>query len=158
MSTGAFTLTDVDKPSKGRFSFADVDAKKYLSGRKFGMDVARGMGLDADRIKEAEDRGGQTEGLKEIGSQVLEGLSNFGMSVLKDPFNAAKPIEATATNLENAIKAKSPGQVVGALATILGGAQTAGKAGEVAGIARESIGEAIHEGGKLTSGAELAGK
>lgn len=46
-------------------------AKQYLPGRQFGMDVARGMGLDADRIAAAEDSGGEGEALKEIGSQVL---------------------------------------------------------------------------------------
>jgi hypothetical protein len=159
MSTGAFSLSDVDKPAGGMFSAADVEPKKYFPGRQFGMEVAKGLGLDAEKIKAAEDKGGQGEGLKEIGNQVMEGLTHFVGSVVKDPFNAVKPIEGAATNFENAVKSGSPGQIVGAVASILGGAKGASKAAEVAGGARESIGTAIHTAeGDLTPGAALAGK
>src|SRR3974390_612160 len=70
--------------------------KKYLPGRQFGMDVARGMGLDADKIAAAEDSGGQGEALKEIGGQILEGLK----SLAKDPL---LPITGTASNFEQAV-------------------------------------------------------
>jgi hypothetical protein len=157
MSSGAFTLSDIDKPiaapqQKGQFSAADVEPKKYLPGRQFGMDIARGMGLDADKIKAAEDSGGQGAALKELGGQVLEGLKG----VIKDPL---LPVTAPAGNFENAIKSGSPGQIVGALASILGGAEGAEKGVKVTAGARESIGGAIHTPeGDLTPGAKSAAK
>jgi hypothetical protein len=126
--------------------------KQYLPGRQFGMEVAKGMGLDAEKIKAAEDAGGQGEGLKEIGRQVFEGLSGFGMSVLKDPFNAAKPITAAASNIENAVKQKSPGQLVGALSTVLGPAEGASKIAEAlpsAERAAQALGEVKGAAGKI---------
>jgi hypothetical protein len=122
MSSGAFSLQDIDQApqASGHFSASDIDVapapKQYLPGRAFGMDVARGMGLDADKIAAAEDSGGQGAALKELGSQVLEGLKG----VLKDPLS---PIGGAATNFEDAVKSGSPGKIVGALSGILGGAE-----------------------------------
>lgn len=133
--------------------------KKYLPGREFGMEVAKGMGLDAEKIKNAEDEGGQEAALKEIGSQVFEGLSGFASKVVHDPFNIAQPIHGMASSVEQAIKEKSPGQLMGAVSTILGGAQAKETASTAASAAREGIGEAIHTPeGELTPGAKLAGK
>ena len=111
--------------------------KKYLPGREFGMDVARGMGLDADRIKSAEDKGGQGEALKEIGSQVLEGLKG----VLKDPLS---PLSSASSNFEEAVKSGSPGKIIGALSTILGGAEAAEKGTSVAGKMVKALPSAEH--------------
>ncbi len=147
------------------------DAIKYLPGRTFGMDVARGLGLDADKIKAAEDAGGRDAAVQEIGSQVFEGLSNFVVSVAKDPFNIVKPLHGMASNLTEGVglpdkgslltgyHTPSVGKTIGALASILGGAQGTGKVAEVASSAREAIGEAIHtEEGALKPGVKLAGK
>src|SRR5690349_21735096 len=132
-----------------------VQPKKYLPGRQFGMEVAKGMGLDAEKIKAAEDSGGQEAALKEIGSQVFEGLSNFASSVARDPFNVTQPLHGMASSVEEAIKAKSPGRLMGAVSTILGGAESTEKVGQV----RGKIGEAIHTTeGDLTDTAKLAGK
>jgi len=128
-------------------STAPAQPKNYLPGRAFGMDVAKGMGLDAERIKSAEDTDGMEGALKELGGQVLEGLKG----TLKDPFNIVK---GPSGNFEEALKSGSPGQIVGALSSILGGAEGAEKTGEMAGKARANIGEAIDDPeGELTGGA-----
>ena len=103
--------------------------KKYLPGRGFGMEVAKGMGLDAEKIAAAEEAGGQWAGAKEIGGQVLSGVGKFIGSVAKDPFNIAQPLHGMASSVEQAIKERSPGQFLGASAAILGGAEGAEKAG-----------------------------
>jgi len=91
--------------------------KKYAPGYEFGQSVARGMGLDVGRIKEAEDKYGSLEGAKEVGSQMLQGLKGL----LKDP---TQLVTGPASNLENAIKSGSGGQILGALAGVLGGAES----------------------------------
>jgi hypothetical protein len=145
------TFTDVTPIQQTFTDVAPINAptppKQYLPGRAFGMDVARGMGLNADAIADAEDKGGKTAALHEIGSQVLEGLKG----VLKDPLS---PISGTASNFEDAVKSGSPGRIVGALSTILGGAEGAEKTVGAASSAREGIGGAIHTPtGELTPGA-----
>lgn len=154
----AYTIEDA--PAQSKYTIEDAPStKKYLPGRQFGMEVAKGMGLDAEKIKAAEDVGGQEAGLKEIGSQVFEGLTNFAGSVLKDPFNVTQPLHGMASSVEKAIKEKSPGQLMGALSNILGGAEGASKTAEMAGKARESVGKSIHTPeGNLTPGAQLAGE
>jgi hypothetical protein len=135
----------------------------YLSGRKFGMEVAKGMGLDAERIKAAEDRYGQVAAIHEIGTQVLHGLKGL----MYDPL---MPVTGTASQFEQAVRSGSPGQIVGALAGILGGAEAPegaripGRAVETArtvakapGEAREAVGARIHTPeGELTPGAQRA--
>jgi hypothetical protein len=132
--------------------FEVVPPKKYLPGREFGMDVARGMGLDADAIKAAEDMGGQRAAFAELGSQVLHGLKG----VLMDPLS---PISGASSNFEEAVKSGSPGQIVGALSSILGGAEGAEKTGVLTKGARESVGEAIRTPeGKLTPGSRATAR
>ena len=138
----------------------------YAPGRAFGMEVAKGMGLDAESIKQMEDSGGTEEGLKELGRQVYEGLHGFVKNVAQDPTHLMDPVNAMASGVTGALglpdksikegfHKPSVGQLVGALSTILGSAE----APNAAGAAREGIGGAIHtpEGG-LTSGAKAVGK
>lgn len=105
-----------------------LTSRKYLPGREFGMNVARGMGLDVEKIAAAEEAGGQLSGAGEIGRQALTGLGRFAGSVLKDPFRIVDPLHAMASSVETAIKEKSPGQFLGASAAILGGAEGVTKA------------------------------
>jgi|SRR5882757_707821 len=126
---------------------------KYLPGRAFGMQVAKGMGLDANKIAAAEDNGGQLSGALETGGQMLSGVVNFAGSVLKDPFNAVNPIHGMTSNLEQGIKEKSPGQVLGATSTILGGAEAPSKVA----AARDAITPAIAERVRTPSNALTPG-
>jgi len=149
MGTSPVIITPDSAPSVVTITPDTVPPKQYLPGRAFGMDVARGMGLDADKIAAAEDAGGQGEGLKELGSQVLEGLKG----TLKDPF---MPIHSMASNFEDAVKSGSPGKIVGALSSILGGTRTAE---EGPGIARDAIANAARdETGKLRPGVKVAAR
>ena len=123
----------------------------WVPGREFGMKVATGMGLNAPALAKAEDTGGTGGALEELGNQVWEGLKGL----VKDPLS---PITGSASNFEQAIKSKDPGQILGALSTILGGAEGAEKgpalAAEKGAAARESIGKSIHTPeGELTEGA-----
>lgn len=131
------------------FDLSTPTPKQYFPGRSFGMDVARGMGLDADKIAAAEDQDGEGGALKELGSQVLEGLKG----VLRDPLS---PISGSASNFEDAVKSGSPGKIVGAVSSILGGAEAAE---EGPGAARDVVANAARdETGKLRPGVKVAAR
>ena len=133
--------------------------KQYAPGRSFGMDVARGMGLDADKIAAAEDSGGEGEAWKEMGRQVFEGLSDLATRVAKDPFTLKAIPVGMARSLEDGIKAKSPGQIVGAMSSILGGAESAEDVPEAAGAVRGGIAKATRdEAGNLRPGVKVAAR
>lgn len=112
---------------------------------KFGMDVATGMGLDADKIRSAYQGGGTWGQVKEIGSEVGGGMKRFGASVLKDPAHIIDPLNAMASSLTRGLGLPDkpgegfhtpvPGQVVGAASTILGGAEGGGRIPKVSGKA-----------------------
>jgi len=125
-------------------------SKQYAPGREVGIRVAKGMGLDADAIAAAEDKGGEGAAWKEFGSQMLRGLKN----IVKDPLS---PITGAASNIEEAIKSRDWAQMVGAVSGVLGGAEARegtaipGRAGETVstaiqapGAAREAVGAALH--------------
>lgn len=147
--------------------------KKYAPGRGFGMQVAKGMGLDADAVAKAEDEGGSGAAAMEIGKQVLSGVGGFIKNVAMDPMHIADPIHAMASNLTTAAglpdkgsitdpnnyHAPNPGQMLGAASSIVGAAEAPGKVAQATQGARESIGTAIHTPeGELTPGAKVAGQ
>ena len=167
---------EVEAPNAGTPA-AQFEVEKpttYAPGRAFGLDVARGMGLDADKIKAAEDSGGHDAALKELGSQVLGGLAGFAGNVLKDPAHIADPLNATASALTDALglpdkgsvfdpanyHRPSPGKLLGALSTIFGGAEAVEKApGVISKVtpSAESVGRTLRdESGKLKPSVKTA--
>jgi hypothetical protein len=139
-----------------KYESEQTPPKQYLPGRDIGMRVAKGMGFDADALKEAEDRGGEKEAWSELGRQFLEGLKGMAL----DPLS---PISQSATNFEEAVKSRDWAQIAGAASTILGGAESTrtGLEATSAGtrLGREAVGGAIHTPeGALTPGAETVGR
>jgi len=132
----------------------------------FGMETARGMGLDPEKIMRM---GGKSLGKQslEAGREVLSQAAPFMERVAKDPFKIAEPFEAAATGIE-----KGVGSVWDALTTgdknapdfkerlvKAGGKLTGGLAGAAAlGEAPESIEGAAALPKKVGEVAEKAGE
>lgn len=68
----------------------------------FGMETARGMGLDPEKIREF---GGKSLGKQtlEASRQVISKAGPFMESVAKDPFKITEPFEAAATGIEKGV-------------------------------------------------------
>lgn len=98
-------------------------------GSKFEQEVISGMGFDAQKIASQPTVGAQWG---EVGKQAASGLGNFLLSLVKDPTNISKIVEAPAAGIEQGIKEKSPGKVLGAASQVLGAAETPGKLSDVA--------------------------
>jgi hypothetical protein len=77
---------------------------------KFESDVITGQGLDPAEVK--------AESGTDFVRNMATGMGQWGASVLKDPFHIADPIEFMSTNLEQALKEKNPGKIIGALSSI----------------------------------------
>lgn len=121
---------------------------QYTPERKFEMNVAKGFGLDPQKLAEAEASGGNSAALMNIGGQALAGATKavVGLpgaigAVAKDPLRAITgPIDAMASNVvkpsglpdtgsafdTRGYSKPNPGQLMGALA----GTEAIGGAGE----------------------------
>ena len=68
----------------------------------FGMETARGMGLDPEKIMRM---GGKSLGKQslEVGREVLSQAAPFMERVAKDPFKITEPFEAAATGIEKGV-------------------------------------------------------
>lgn len=66
---------------------------------QFTDDVTRGLGLSPEAIRANTSAGGQ---LLEMGKEAATGLGKFAVSVLKDPFNVTKPLDAMASGIADA--------------------------------------------------------
>lgn len=115
------------------------DGKKWnpvatpTSVDKFGMDVAKGMGFDPEKIRSAYQVGGGLGQVKELGSEAFHGLKDFAGRVAMDPFHIVDPLHSMASSLTHGLglpdkpgegfHTPNPGEVVGAGASILGGVE-----------------------------------
>jgi hypothetical protein len=114
---------------------------------KFGQGVEKSFGIDPQKMIQAfkgkdvfdyEDKEGvhtkHVSGAEaqwhEMAEEFFDRLHHFGLSVLKDPLNAAQIIEAPATAIEEGGKkilhgqaAEGAGQMFGAFGQLLGGAE-----------------------------------
>lgn len=118
---------------------------QYTGERKFEMNVARGMGLDPQKLAASETSGGNLSALGNIGGQYASGIVSAVPGAVKaianDPLKAlVSPIDAMASNIVkptglpdtgsafnvNNYSKPNPGQLVGALA----GTEAVGNIGE----------------------------
>jgi hypothetical protein len=110
---------------------------------KFGRGVEQAFGVDPEKMatafkgKDVRGVGGQTRHVSgaeaqwaEMGEEIFGGLKNFGLSVLKDPLNAAQIIEGPARGIESGASkmihgqpAEGAGEFFGSIGGILGGAE-----------------------------------
>lgn len=135
---------------------AGAGAVQYTPTRKFEMNVAKGFGLDPEKLAAAESSGGNLAALGNIGSQYATGaaaaLPGALETLAKDPLRAITgPIDAMASNIvkptglpdtgsifsRKGYTRPNPGQLMGAL----GGTEAVGNVGE-------GIGEGV---GKVSS-------
>lgn len=128
-------VTPLDNPSsvpgayqtrKGGPVLNAADIKKP---NQFESDVVQGLGLNPQKVAAA---GPQGEQWREVGRQALSGAKNFAVSVAKDPFNIAAPIESAATGIETGIREGRPGLVIGSAAPIAAGLEAPELASDVA--------------------------
>jgi hypothetical protein len=114
---------------------------------KFGRGVEQSFGFDPEKMSKAyhgkditstspfrPDKQVHLEGATaqwhEMADEFMTNLGHFGMSVLKDPLNAAQIIEAPASSIEEGGKkiaegkvAEGAGQMFGSIGQVLGGAE-----------------------------------
>lgn len=121
----------------------------YVAPSKFEEDNAKGMGFDTSKI--LSRRPGLHQNAEVVG-QAAKGMGDWMTRTFKDPFHIADPIEGAATGVESAAKAKSPGQMVGALSNVAGMmsdpvGNVKGKVQEITGIgaSKEAMLEASHD-------------
>ena len=142
---------------------------EYTGERKFEMNVAKGFGLDPQKLAEAEASGGNLAALKNIGGQATSGVASALpgaiKTIAKDPLRGITgPIDAMASNIVkptglpdtgSALNPKgysrpNPGQLVGALgATELAGNVGEGIGEKVVGPLSEWIGSSKTFGAKM---------
>ena len=81
----------------------------------FERDVMAGMGFDPAKVESA---GGSLGQWKEVGKEAVSGIPAWLSRTAKDPFHIADPLHAMASGIENAIKEKNPGKLMGALSNV----------------------------------------
>lgn len=147
---------------------AGAAAVQYTPTRKFEMNVARGFGLDPDKLAAAESSGGNLSALQNIGGQAVSGVASalpgMASTLGNDPLKAITgPIDAMASNIvkptglpdtgsifsRKGYTRPNPGQLMGAL----GATEAVGNVGEGIG---EGIGKATGAIGKQI--AKLSGE
>lgn len=138
---------------------SQTSIRPHTGGEQFESDVVSGMGLDPAEVK--------SESGTDFVRNMASGTGQWAASILKDPYHITDPIEFMATNLEQALKEKNPGKIIGALSSIVMGMEGMEKGPKVASAAgRPPVGWLIGlgksgakaEGLKVASEAENIGK
>jgi hypothetical protein len=164
---------------------APVGPKAPEESSSFGRGVEQAFGIDSQKMTEAfkgkdvRGVGGQTRHVSgaqaqwaEMGEEIVDGLKHFGLSVLKDPLNAAQIIEGPARGIESGASkmlhgkpGEGAGEFFGSIAGVLGGAEGVKKihahtsvvdgsikaASDIAKATGKEVGEATSTAHKLTT-------
>jgi hypothetical protein len=128
-------LAPEEKSSSGRGveSSFGIDPQKMIKAFKEGKDIKGEAGpagtVGGQPGKDVHLTGAHAQ-WAEMAEEVVDGLKHFGLSVLKDPLNAAQIIEAPARGIESGASkmiqgkpSEGAGELFGSLAQVLGGAE-----------------------------------
>lgn len=157
-SYGAFPSSMKDEEITAVIQKQFPPPKQPSAADRFGMETARGMGLDPEKISSAYSEGplgtkGTKGQLLEIGKEAATGAGNWLLNVAHDPVHLLDPLHAAASGIttaaglpdigsaldRNAYHAPNPGRLLGATATVLGSAEGAPEVARTAGVAKNAI-------------------
>lgn len=119
----------------------------------FESSVVSGMGLDPAEVK--------AESGTDFIRNMATGTGEWAASTLKDPYHITDPIEFMSKNMEQALREKNPGKIIGALSSIIMGMEAVEKGPNAAStVARPPVRTLLGLGktAEAAEGAKVAGE